>query len=80
MSDRLYKTGEAAEICMCSQQTIIRCVDSGKIKGYRLPGSTHRRIPSEKLYKFMVDRKMPLDKFPKEDIPLDIQLILDFDI
>ncbi|MDP6379996.1 MAG: regulator, partial [Phycisphaerae bacterium] len=29
----IYSTGEAAKICKVSQQTIIRCFDSGKLKG-----------------------------------------------
>ena len=35
---QVFTTGEAAEICKVSQQTIIRCFDSGRLKGFRVPG------------------------------------------
>ena len=57
----LFTTGEAAEICRVSQQTIIRCFDSGRLDGFRVPGSRFRRIPRQSLVKFMRDNKIPLD-------------------
>ncbi len=51
----VFTTGEAAKICKVSQQTIIRCFDSGQLKGFRVPGSKFRRIPRDILYKFMKD-------------------------
>ncbi len=57
----LLTTGEAAEICSVSQQTIIRCFDSGRLEGFRIPGSRFRRIPRESLIKFMRENHMPLD-------------------
>ena len=39
MQKTVYTTGEAAKICKVSQQTIIRCFDSGQLKGFRVPGS-----------------------------------------
>ena len=57
----LFTTGEAAEICRVSQQTIIRCFDSGRLEGFRVPGSKFRRIPRESLMKFMKGNAIPLD-------------------
>jgi len=57
----LFTTGEAAEICRVSQQTIIRCFDSGRLEGFRVPGSRFRRIPRQSLIKFMKDNSIPLD-------------------
>jgi excisionase family DNA binding protein len=57
----LFTTGEAAEICRVSQQTIIRCFDSGRLKGFRVPGSKFRRIPRANLIRFMRDNSIPLD-------------------
>lgn len=57
----LYTTGEAAEICKVSQQTIIRCFDSGRLDGFRIPGSKFRRIPRDSLVKFMKTNRIPLD-------------------
>jgi excisionase family DNA binding protein len=57
-----YTTGEVAQICNVSQQTIIRCFDSGRLKGFRVPGSRFRRIPRENLIQFMKENEIPLDK------------------
>ncbi|MFH1717766.1 MAG: response regulator [Planctomycetota bacterium] len=57
----LFTTGEAAEICRVSQQTIIRCFDAGRLEGFRVPGSRFRRIPRQSLVKFMKDNRIPLD-------------------
>ena len=57
----VFTTGEAAKICKVSQQTIIRCFDSGQLKGFRVPGSRFRRIPREALYRFMKDNNIPTD-------------------
>ena len=57
----LFTTGEAADICRVSQQTIIRCFDAGRLEGFRVPGSRFRRIPRESLMKFMKGNSIPLD-------------------
>jgi len=57
----VYTTGEAADICKVSQQTIIRCFDSGQLRGFRVPGSKFRRIPHDALVRFMTDNGIPLD-------------------
>jgi excisionase family DNA binding protein len=62
----LFTTGEAAGICNISQQTIIRCFDSGRLDGFRIPGSRFRRIPRENLIKFMKDNGIPLDNLNVE--------------
>ncbi len=58
---QVFTTGEAAEICRVSQQTIIRCFDSGRLNGFRVPGSRFRRIPRAELIRFMKDNEIPLD-------------------
>ena len=57
----VFTTGEAAEICKVSQQTIIRCFDSGRLHGFRVPGSKFRRIPREELLRFMKANNIPLE-------------------
>ncbi|MFG0274512.1 MAG: response regulator [Phycisphaerales bacterium] len=58
---QVFTTGEAAEICKVSQQTIIRCFDSGRLDGFRVPGSRFRRIPRAALMKFMRENDIPTD-------------------
>jgi len=60
---QVFTTGEAAEICKVSQQTIIRCFDAGRLKGFRVPGSRFRRIPREELIRFMKQNDIPTDDF-----------------
>lgn len=55
----VFTTGEAAKICEVSQQTIIRCFDTGQLNGFRVPGSKFRRIPRAELFKFMRDNGIP---------------------
>ncbi|WZO96337.1 response regulator [Isosphaeraceae bacterium EP7] len=57
----VFTTGEAAKICKVSQQTIIRCFDSGQLRGFRVPGSRFRRIPRESLFRFMKENSIPTD-------------------
>jgi excisionase family DNA binding protein len=57
----VFTTGEAAKICKVSQQTIIRCFDSGQLKGFRVHGSRFRRIPRDVLYRFMKENGIPTD-------------------
>ena len=56
---QIFTTGEAAELCRVSQQTIIRCFDAGKLRGFRVPGSRFRRIPRDALLQFMRDNEIP---------------------
>ena len=68
MRKAVYTTGEAATICRLSQQTIIRCFDSGQLQGFRVPGSKFRRIPRDSLVKFMKDNGLPLEGLENDRI------------
>ncbi len=58
---KVFTTGEAAQVCKVSQQTIIRCFDSGRLNGFRVPGSRFRRIPREELLRFMQSNDIPIE-------------------
>lgn len=58
---KIFTTGEAAQLCKVSQQTIIRCFDSGRLNGFRVPGSRFRRIPRDELIKFMNANGIPTE-------------------
>jgi excisionase family DNA binding protein len=58
---QVFTTGEAAELCKVSQQTIIRCFDAGRLQGFRVPGSRFRRIPRADLIRFMQQNDIPTD-------------------
>lgn len=73
----VYTTGEAAKICKVSQQTIIRCFDTGQLKGFRVPGSRFRRIPRDQLIIFMRENNIPTDALESQ---LRKILIVDDDV
>jgi two-component system OmpR family response regulator len=75
---RIFTTGEAAAICKVSQQTIIRCFDSGRLGGFRVPGSKFRRIPREELIKFM--RANGISTTPLEGTDRRRILVVDDDV
>lgn len=54
-------TGEVAKICNVAPRTVSKWFDSGALKGYRIPGSRDRRIPSSELMKFMRAHGIPLE-------------------
>ena len=58
---QVFTTGEVAQICKVSQQTVIRCFDSGRLTGFRVPGSRFRRIPRAALLSFMKSNQIPMD-------------------
>lgn len=57
----IFTTGDVAEICRISQQTVIRCFDNGKLGGFRVPNSRFRRVPREALLRFMRENNIPLE-------------------
>lgn len=61
MLARVLTTGQVAKICKVAPRTVSKWFDSGKLKGYRLPGSRDRRIPRENLLRFMKENGIPLD-------------------
>ena len=57
---KVYTTGQVAKFCKVAPRTVTKWFDSGRIKGYRLPGSQDRRFPREYLIEFMKKHGMPL--------------------
>lgn len=57
---KVFTTGQVAEICQVAPRTVSKWFDSGRLRGYRIPGSRDRRIPRESLKSFLRDNGMPL--------------------
>jgi excisionase family DNA binding protein len=55
---RVYTTGQVAKICSVAPRTVSKWFDSGKLKGYRIPGSQDRRVPRWALLEFLRESKM----------------------
>ncbi len=63
---KVLTTGQVAKICKVAPRTVSKWFDSGKLKGYRIPGSQDRRIPQEFLIKFLKEHGMPLGELENE--------------
>jgi len=57
---KVFTTGQAAKILKVAPRTVGKWFDSGRLKGYRIPGSRDRRIPREHLIKFLKEHEMSL--------------------
>src|SRR5260370_39809339 len=63
---KVFTTGQVAKICKVAARTVSKGVDSGRLRGYRIPGSQDRRIPREHLIKFLKEHGMPLGELEEE--------------
>jgi len=54
-----YTTGDVAHLCQVTKRTVIKWIDSGRLKGYTIPGSRHRRVSAPALRDFLRAHKMP---------------------
>ena len=71
-------TGEVANSCNVAPRTVTKWFDSGKLKGYRIPGSRDRRIPLNELRRFMKVHNIPAAAL--RDISKLRVLIVDSDV
>ena len=63
---KVFTTGQVAKICKVAPRTVSKWFDSGRLRGYRIPGSQDRRIPREYLIKFLKEHGMPLGELEDE--------------
>lgn len=63
-----FTTGDVARHCKVAPRTVSKWFDSGRLKGYRIPGSQDRRIPREYLIKFLKEHGMPLGDLESEAV------------
>jgi two-component system response regulator RpaA len=63
---KVFTTGQVAKICKVAPRTVSKWFDSGRLRGYRIPGSQDRRIPREHLIKFLKEHNMPLGELEEE--------------
>lgn len=58
---RSLSTGEVAKITQSSVQSVIRWIDTGMLKAWRVPGSRFRRVEEGNLRAFMARHNIPLE-------------------
>jgi len=71
---KVFTTGQVAKFCKVASRTVRKWFDSGRLKGYRIPGSRERRVPREYLINFLRNYGMPLGDL--EDEAMDKILIV----
>jgi two-component system response regulator VicR len=54
-----YTTGDVARLCQVTKRTVIKWIDSGKLQGYTIPGSSHRRVSADNLRLFLRAHRVP---------------------
>lgn len=57
---KVFTTGQVAKICKVAPRTVSKWFDTGRLRGYRIPGSQDRRIPREYLIQFLKEHGMPV--------------------
>jgi len=57
---KVLTTGEAAKHCGVNFRTVIRWIERGKLKAYKLPGRGDHRIQVEDFVEFLRENQMPV--------------------
>lgn len=57
--------GQIAKLCCVAPRTVVGWVDSGELKGFRLPGSRDRRVDRENFIEFLDRVGMKIEGFNK---------------
>lgn len=71
----IFTVGQVAKICKVAPRTVSKWFDSGRLRGYRIPGSQDRRIPREHLIRFLKEHGMPLSELEDESL-IKVLLVL----
>lgn len=57
----VFTTGQVARICQVAPRTVSKWFDTGRLGGYRIPGSDDRRIPRTALLKFLSENHIDVN-------------------
>lgn len=60
LTERDLSTTEVAKYCHVSCQTATRWIDTGFLKGYRIPDSKFRRVKKQDLIEFVKLHNLPI--------------------
>ena len=61
MTKDIYTIGQVAMLFRISPHTVVKLFDDKLLKGFKIPGSKHRRIPKNCLIEFMEKYQIPLN-------------------
>ncbi|WP_415893678.1 response regulator [Neptuniibacter sp. PT8_73] len=57
---KAYTSGDVAKICGVSLRTVIRWIEKGELKGFKLPGRGNNRVSEDNLINFLKAHDIPL--------------------
>lgn len=63
LNRQVFTTGQIARICFVAPRTVSKWFDTGRLKGYRIPGSNDRRVRRKELIEFLKENGM-MPNFP----------------
>lgn len=63
VNDRVFTTGQIAKICKVAPRTVSKWFDSGRLRGYRIPGSQDRRVTFSELINFLKNHEIPIPDY-----------------
>ncbi|NVK38953.1 MAG: response regulator [Gammaproteobacteria bacterium] len=78
LMEPVYTTGEVAKLTGVNFRTVIRWIERGELKGYKLPGRGDHRVQHSALLEFMESNGIPLPE--SFHIPVKKALIVDDDL
>ncbi|MBT1451820.1 helix-turn-helix domain-containing protein [Glaciecola sp. XM2] len=55
-----FSSGEVAQICDVTSRTVIRWIEAGKLKAFKLPGRGNNRVSEAQLVSFLTQNRMPV--------------------
>lgn len=61
MPEKIYTTYQIGKFCQVNIRTVIRWIETGKLKAYSTPGG-HRRVKWSDLITFLTQNKMPIPR------------------
>jgi len=59
LPEKIYTTYQIGKFCQVNIRTVIRWIETGKLKAYTTPGG-HRRVKWSDLINFLTNNKMPI--------------------
>lgn len=73
---RVFTTGQVADICMVAPRTVAKWFDSGRLRGYQIPGGGDRRVPRDILIRFLREHGIPAGRLAEIDGPEGVRVLL----
>jgi len=77
-----FTSGQVANFCGVTLRTVIRWIDKGHLKGFKLPGRGNNRILAEDLLHFFQQHNMPIPEalsylLPKKEVVNKVLIVDD---